>query len=79
MEFSAALLLLARGREGKLYFTTTRGVREVLASSPDGGAEQFAPLYRQMHDHLMNRPSVVGRRDVTDEDLVDVLPRLANQ
>ena len=77
--FSAALLLVERGAEGKLYFATTRGVREVLASSPDGGAEQFAPLYRQMHDHLMNRPSVVGHRDVTGEDLADVLPRLASR
>ncbi|MFM7744893.1 MAG: hypothetical protein ACKO8T_04440, partial [Actinomycetota bacterium] len=32
--FSASLLLLARGDAGKLYFATTRGVREVLASSP---------------------------------------------
>ena len=78
-DFSAALLLLERGDEGKLYFATTRGVRDVLASSADSGGEQFAPLYQQMHDHLMNRPSVVGRRDVTDEDLGDVLPRLASR
>ncbi len=78
-DFSAALLLLERGDEGKLYFATTRGVREVLASSPDSGGEQFAPLYRQMHDHLMNRPSVVDHRDATDEDLGDVLPRLASR
>ena len=78
-DFSAALLLLERGDEGKLYFATTRGVREVLASSPDSGGEQFVPLYRQMHDHLTNRPSVVDCRDVTDEDLGDVLPRLASR
>jgi SAM-dependent methyltransferase len=78
-DFSAALLLLERGDEGKLYFSTTRGVREILASSPDGGAEQFVPLYRRMRDHLSNRQSVVRRRDATVDDLVVVLPRLADR
>jgi hypothetical protein len=74
-DFSAALLLLARGDEGKLYFATTRGVREVLASSPDGGADQFRPLYRRMRDEIGNRRSVVARRAAVDGDLVDILPR----
>jgi len=78
-DFFAALLLLERGDEGKLYFSTTRGVREILASSPDGGADQFVPLYRRMRDHLSNRQSVVRRRDATDDDLADVLPRLAGR
>lgn len=73
--FSAALLLLERGDAGKLYFTTTRGVREVLASSPDGGAEQFRPLYRRMRDHLGMRQSVVSRREATTVDVEVVVPR----
>jgi len=74
-DFSAALLLLERGDEGKLYFATTRGVREVLASSPDGGAEQFRPLYRKMRDHLGKRQSVVSRRAAHADDIDLVLPR----
>lgn len=73
--FSAALLLLELGDAGKLYFATTRGVREVLASSPDGGAEQFRPLYRRMRDHLGMRQSVVARRAATPADCDAVLPR----
>jgi hypothetical protein len=73
--FSAALLLLERGDAGKLYFATTRGVREVLASSPDGGAEQFRPLYRRMRDHLGMRQSVVARRAAMSADCNAVLPR----
>lgn len=75
-DFSAALLLVQRGDEGKLYFTTTRGVREILASSPDGGAEQFALLYQQVSEHLGERPSVVGQRDAEEADLRMVVPRL---
>lgn len=74
-DFSAALLLLESGDAGKLYFATTRGVREVLASSPDGGAEQFRPLYRRMRDHLGKRQSVVSRRTATTDDLEVVVPR----
>ena len=74
-DFSAALLLLERGDAGKLYFATTRGVREVLASSPDGGAEQFRPLYRRMRDHLAMRQSVVSRRAATSDDVHVVVPR----
>jgi hypothetical protein len=74
-DFSAALLLLERGDEGKLYFATTRGVREVLASSPDGGAELFRPLYRKMRDHLGKRQSVVSRRAAHADDIDLVLPR----
>jgi SAM-dependent methyltransferase len=74
-DFSVALLLLERGDAGKLYFATTRGVREVLASSPDGGAEQFRPLYRRMRDHLGIRQSVVSRRTANTDDLEAVLPR----
>lgn len=73
--FAAALLLLERGDEGKLYFTTTRGVREVLASSPDGGADQFRPLYRRMRNHLGKRQSIVSRRDASGDDLTEMLPR----
>jgi hypothetical protein len=73
--FSAALLLLERSDAGKLYFATTRGVREVLASSPDGGAEQFRPLYRRMRDHLGMRQSVVSRRPATFTDREAVVPR----
>jgi hypothetical protein len=73
--FAAALLLLERGDAGKLYFATTRGVREVLASSPVGGAEQFRPLYRRMRDHLGKRQSVVSRRAATADDLEAVVPR----
>lgn len=73
--FSAALLLLERRDAGKLYFATTRGVREVLASSPDGGAEQFRPLYRRMRDHLGMRQSVVSRREATTADVEAVVPR----
>lgn len=75
--FAATLLLLERGDEGKLYFSTTRGVREVLASSPDGGAEQYRPLYRRMRNEIGKRRSVVGRRDAVASDLADVLPRSA--
>lgn len=75
-EFAATLLLLERGDEGKLYFATTRGVREVLASSPDGGVDQYRPLYRRMRNQIGKRQSVVGRRDATDNDLANVLPRL---
>ncbi|MFM7744892.1 MAG: hypothetical protein ACKO8T_04435 [Actinomycetota bacterium] len=74
-DFSASLLLLERGDAGKLYFATTRGVREILASSPDGGAEQFRPLYRRMRDHLGMRQSVVSRREVTTADVEAVVPR----
>lgn len=74
-DFSAALLLLERGDAGKLYFATTRGVREILASTPDGGAEQFRPLYRRMRDHLGMRQSVVSRRAATDDDLRVVVPK----
>lgn len=73
--FSAALVLLERGDEGKLYFTTTRGVREVLASSPDGGADQFRPLYRRMRNEIGKRRSVVSRRDAVESDLDKILPR----
>ncbi|MFM8390339.1 MAG: hypothetical protein ACKOA5_13970, partial [Actinomycetota bacterium] len=73
--FSAALLLLARGDAGKLYFATTRGVREILASSPAGGAEQFRPLYRRMRNHLGMRQSVVSRREATTTDVEAVVPR----
>ncbi|MEY2626449.1 MAG: hypothetical protein RJB08_208, partial [Actinomycetota bacterium] len=78
-DFSAALLLLERGDEGKLYFSTTRGVREVLASSPDGGAEQFLPLYRQMRDHLAQRETVVRSRDVKVDELARIIPRLTER
>ena len=74
-EFAAALLLLERGDEGKLYFATTRGVREVLASSPDGGVDQYRPLYRRMRNEIGKRRSVVSRRDAVASDLADVLPR----
>lgn len=74
-DFSAALLLLERGDAGKLYFATTRGVREILASSPDGGAEQFRPLYRRMRNHLGMRQSVVSRRQATPDDVEAVVPR----
>lgn len=74
-DFSAALLLLERGDAGKLYFATTRGVREILASSGDGGAEQFRPLFRRMRDHLSKRRSVVSRRAATDADVEAVVPR----
>ncbi|MBM3730811.1 MAG: class I SAM-dependent methyltransferase [Actinobacteria bacterium] len=74
-DFSAALLLLRRGDAAKLYFATTRGVREVLASSPDGGAEQFRPLYRRMRDHLGRRQSVVSHRAATNDDVQVVVPR----
>lgn len=74
-DFSAALLLLERGDAGKLYFATTRGVREILASSPDGGAEQFRPLYRRMRDHLGMRQSVVSRRAATPADVDAVVPQ----
>lgn len=73
--FSAALLLLERGDEGKLYFATTRGVREVLASSPDGGAAQFQPLFRRMRDEIGNRKAVRSGRVAVDADLAVVLPR----
>jgi hypothetical protein len=73
--FSAALLLLERGDESKLYFASTRGVREVLASSPDGGADQFRPLYRRMRDHLGQRQSVSARRSASADDLEAILPR----
>lgn len=75
-DFSAALLLLERGDESKLYFASTRGVREVLASSPDGGADQFRPLYRRMRDHLGKRQSVSARRPASPDDLDAILPRL---
>ena len=75
IDFSAALLLLERGDAGKLYFATTRGVREILASSPDGGAEQFRPLYRRMRDHLGMRQSVVSRREAAPADVEAVVPR----
>lgn len=74
-EFAAALLLLERDDAGKLYFATTRGVREVLASSPDGGADQFRPLFRRMRDHLGMRQSVVSRRVATSDDVDAVVPR----
>ena len=74
--FSVALLLLERGDEGKLYFATTRGVREILASSPDGGAGQFVALYERMCDHLGQRPSVVAERGAEAADVREVLPRL---
>ena len=73
--FSVALLLLERGTEAKLYFSTTRGVREILASSPDGGADQFRALYRSMRQHLGERPSVVSQRAATTDDAVAVVPR----
>lgn len=74
-EFAAALLLLERGDEGKLYFATTRGVREVLASSPDGGVDQYRPLYRRMRNEIGKRRMVVGRRDAVASDLAEILPR----
>ena len=74
-EFAAALLLLERGDEGKLYFATTRGVREVLASSPDGGVDQYRPLYRRMRNEIGKRQMVVARRDAIASDLVEILPR----
>ncbi len=74
-DFAAALLLLERGDEGKLYFATTRGVREVLASSPDGGVDQFRPLYRRMRNEIGQRRMVVGRRDAVASDLAEILPR----
>ena len=75
-DFTAALLLLERGDESKLYFASTRGVREVLASSPDGGADQFRPLYRRMREHLGKRESVSAGRPARASDLEVILPRL---
>lgn len=75
-EFSAALLLLERGAEAKLYFATTRGVREILASNAEGGPDQFAQLYEQMREHLGGRPSVVDERAADAADLHLIVPRL---
>jgi SAM-dependent methyltransferase len=73
---SAALCLMEHETVGILYFTTTRGVREVLAHTTEGGAAQFVPMYRSVRNSVGRRPSVRSRRPIEDEDAAVVVPRL---
>ena len=73
---SAALCLMENGSDGLLYFTTTRGVREVLARTSEGGAAQFVPMYRSVRNSVGRRPSVRLRRPVEQDDADVAVPRL---
>lgn len=73
---SAALCLMEHGTAGLLYFTTTRGVREVLAHTPDGGAAQFVAMYRSVRNSVGRRPSVRSRRPLDNDDADAAVPRL---
>jgi SAM-dependent methyltransferase len=73
---AAALCLMEHDTVGMLYFATTRGVREVLAHTTEGGAAQFVPMYRSVRNSVGRRPSVRSRRPMEDDDAVAVIPRL---
>jgi len=74
--FEAALCLMENGPAGMLYFATTRGVREILAETPDGGAAQFVPMYRAVRNDVGRRASIRLRRSFADGDHARVVPRL---
>ena len=73
---SAALCLMEHGSAGLLYFTTTRGVREILARTSEGGAAQFVPMYRSVRNSVGRRPSVRSRRPIEKDDADAAVPRL---
>ena len=73
---SAALCLMEHGSAGLLYFTTTRGVREILARTSEGGAAQFVPMYRSVRNSVGRRPSVRSRRPIDDDEVDAAVPRL---
>ena len=76
-DFAAALLLLER-RDGDslVYFATTRGVREILASGQRGTAEGIRAFYDDLCAEIKDRPSVVGVHEATHDDMTQILPRL---
>lgn len=73
---TAALCLMEHGSSGLLYFTTTRGVREILARTTEGGAAQFVPMYRSVRNSVGRRPSVRSRRPFDDSDVEAAVPSL---
>jgi SAM-dependent methyltransferase len=74
--FEVALCLMENGPAGMLYFATTRGVREILAETPDGGAAQFVPMYRAVRNDVGRRASIRSRRSFEDGDHVRIVPAL---
>ncbi len=73
---AAALCLMEHDSVGILYFATTRGVREILAHTADGGAAQFVPMYRSVRNSVGRRPSVRVRRPIQESDADAAVPRL---